>query len=290
MISVLIPARCEKFLQKTIDSLLSAAEGEIEIIAVLEEYWPDPPIRDEPRVILIHHSVKRGMRTSINEAARIAKGKYIMKCDAHCLFDKGFDVKLAADCEYNWLAVPTRYSLDDETWTRRMEMRKKVNYMYITSPSDSTNEPFRGQIWRDYEKERKRENVMIDDLMTFQGSCWFMHKEFFFFIGGLENSFSTFVQEAQELGNKTWLSGGRVICNKNTWYAHLHKGKKHGRGYFLSKKEMSAGHDYSMNFWLNNKWPGQKREFKWLIDHFAPVPGWENYNWSMNEDKQPSSI
>ena len=48
MLSVIIPARNEIYLQKTIDSVLSAAKGEIEVIAILDGYWPDPPVSDSP--------------------------------------------------------------------------------------------------------------------------------------------------------------------------------------------------------------------------------------------------
>lgn len=281
MLSIIIPSCNEMFLQPTIDSLLERAEGDIEIIVVIDGDWPKVPIKDDPKVILIHHD-KRGMRNAINEAVRIAKGKYIMKCDGHCLFDKGFDVKLAADCEPNWLSVPTRYSLDGEKWKRKRD-KKAVNYMFLIPPKEKTSEDgefwetgFCGVIWKEKENDKK-----IDDLMTFQGSCWFMHKELFFKIECMDEKVGgTFTKEAQELGNKVWLSGGRVIRNKNTWYAHLHKGRKYGRGYHLSRKKMQNGNENIIDYWMNNKWPGRIRDFKWLIDHFAPVPGWEDYKWT----------
>lgn len=280
-VSIIIPSCNEMFLQPTIDSLIERAEGDIEIIAVIDGDWPKTPIKDDPHVVLIHH-IKRGMRNAINEAARIARGKYIMKCDGHCLFDKGFDIKLSADCESDWLSVPTRYSLDAEKWKRRPE-KKPINSMYIIPPIEKTKEDgrfwetgFCGVNWKDRETDKE-----IEDLMTFQGSCWFMHRDLFFKIGCLDEKIAgTFTKEAQELGNKVWLSGGRVIRNKKTWYAHLHKGRQYGRGYYLSRKEMQKGNEATVDYWMNNRWPGQTKDFKWLIDHFAPVPGWEDYKWT----------
>ena len=52
----------------------------------------------------------------MNEAARIAKGKYIMKLDAHCMLDDGWDEKLKANCEYDWTVIPRMYVLDGEKW------------------------------------------------------------------------------------------------------------------------------------------------------------------------------
>jgi hypothetical protein len=66
-LSIVIPSRCDEFLQKTIDCLLEKAEGEVEIIVVLDGYWPDPPIKKHPQVIVVHHGTLHdsyGMRSS----------------------------------------------------------------------------------------------------------------------------------------------------------------------------------------------------------------------------------
>ena len=47
-VSVIIPSRNERFLTKTVIDLLAKAQGDIEIIAVLEGYWPDPPLPEDP--------------------------------------------------------------------------------------------------------------------------------------------------------------------------------------------------------------------------------------------------
>ena len=63
-------------------------------------------------------------------------------------------------------------------------------------------------------------------------------------------------QEAEEIGLTTWLSGGRVVTNKNTWYAHLFKGKELGRGYFLSLQKTRDCYAYSYNHWVNENKEG----------------------------------
>jgi glycosyltransferase involved in cell wall biosynthesis len=113
MVSIIIPARNEVYLEKTIRDILEKAKGEIEVIVVLDGYLPDPPIdTKDNRVKFLHYPESIGQRPAINEAARIAKGKYILKTDAHSMFDEGFDVKLAADCEYDWTVIPRMYNLD----------------------------------------------------------------------------------------------------------------------------------------------------------------------------------
>ena len=44
MLSILIPARNEKYLEPTIRNVLANAEGDIEILAALDGYLPDPQI------------------------------------------------------------------------------------------------------------------------------------------------------------------------------------------------------------------------------------------------------
>ena len=73
---------------------------------------------------------------------------------------------------------------------------------------------------------------------------------------------------------KTWLGGGSVKVTKRTWYAHLHKGKRYGRGYYISRRSWNAGLAYSSDYWLKDRWPGRLHNFEWLIDRFWSVPTW----------------
>jgi glycosyltransferase involved in cell wall biosynthesis len=278
--SIIIPARNEPYLDKTINDLFGKATGKIEVIAILDGYWPDPPLRNRKNLVIVHMGEVAGMRSNINSAARIATGKYLMKIDAHCMVGKGFDEILKADCEEGWLVVPSRYSLNPEKWKR---VREVVNYLTLTFPYDYGNiygTGLHGKGWKDIAGSlrgfnRERKEILIDDIITFQGSCWFMHTHSFFDkIGCLDTDRYNFNQEAQELGFKFWLSGGRVIRNKKTWYAHLKKGSWVGTMFRKSKREQLLAEVYSTDFWMNNKWPGQKRDMKWLIDKFWPLEGW----------------
>lgn len=281
-VSIIIPARNEIFLQQTLDEILKNAKGEIEVITILDRYWPSPPLKNHSNLVILHKGDSTGMRSNINAAARIATGKYLMKIDAHCKVGKGFDEILKADCEENWLSVPSRYSLNAEEWER---FRGPVDYIYLTFPyhdDDLYGTGFHGKKWRGphgqngsfWHLEKERKHIKIDDLLSFQGSCWFMHKSYFFHIGCMDDINFTSHQEAQELGMKVWLSGGRVIRNKNTWYAHLHKGTKYGRGFRASKRDQKKTQVYSTNLWMKNQWPGQTRKLEWLINKFWPLDDW----------------
>ena len=273
--SVIIPARNEQFLTPTIRDLLEKARGDIEIVVLLEGYRPDEIVSD-PRVHYTHFSKPRGMRGAINAGAALARGKYLMKCDAHCMFDEGYDIKLAADLEPNWIAVPRRSSLDAELWEPKK--KKAIDYMYLcapTDPNDFGGPSLHGRTWSEKQNDASLKEVLIDDLMSAQGSCWFMHKDYFHWLELLDDvNYGHFCFEFQEIGLKCWLSGGRVIRNKKTWYAHLHKGKKYGRGWRLGRGTLNKGAAYS-NRWMNEKlWHKQTRDIRAFIHDFWPVPTW----------------
>ena len=105
-LSLLIPARNEMFLSRTIQDIVEHAEGSYEIIAVLDGEWVDPPVDQHHLVTVIHYPESIGQRAATNRAASVSTGKYLMKVDAHCAFDQGFDVKMLADMQDNWTMAP----------------------------------------------------------------------------------------------------------------------------------------------------------------------------------------
>ena len=115
-LSVIIPNRNSPFTTRTIEDLLEKSVTDIEIIVNVDENWPDPLLEDK-RVTYIHPSSPRGMRWGINSGIALAKGKYVMKTDDHCMFAEGFDkVLIENHHEDNWVQIPRRYSLDAENW------------------------------------------------------------------------------------------------------------------------------------------------------------------------------
>ena len=258
------------FLEKTVDDIFNKAKGEFEVIVVLDE--KDQKLDPREGLTIIKKEGKPGLRSAINQAVDVAKGKYIMKTDAHCMFADGFDEVLKADCEDDWVVIPRRYSLSASNWAIKPN-RPIVDYEYMPFPYRFLTSVRHGGKW--WERIKERQHIMIDDNMAFQGSCWFTTKKHFKNIGGYELGFQDeFVLESEELSNKTWLSGGRVIVNKNTWYAHLHKGNRYGRGYFLNAKHMKRLRLHHIDYWMNDRWPGAIHKFKWLVDKFSPVPTW----------------
>ncbi len=276
-LTIVIPSRNERFLPNTILDLLEKAHGDIEIIAVLDGYWPDPPIPENPNVILLHKGKSQGMRSGINSGVAIATGEYIMKLDGHCMLDEGFDVKILQNIEDNWVVIPRRKRLDAEKWCLQDVGKPDIDASYLSypdNPNDWGGAGLNGRIWTN--RIRKRIDVPIDDELSFQGSCWVMKKTYFHELELMdEHNYGPFWNEAQEIGFKCWLSGGRVVRNKTTWYAHLHKGKKYGRGYFLPKNWATKGNRFTMSWFGGRGWHKQDRPLSWLIEKFMPMPDWD---------------
>lgn len=93
-LSILIPSRCERFLKNTVEDIIANSEADTEIIIGLDGKWSEPPIAQHPNVNIIHVPESVGQRGITNLCAKLSHAKFLMKCDAHCSFDKGFDRKM----------------------------------------------------------------------------------------------------------------------------------------------------------------------------------------------------
>ena len=83
------------FMAQTVEDVLAHSRADTEVIAFLDGDWPPHRgIRDDPRVKVVKTTVPVGQRAATNLGAQLSRAKYIMKLDAHCSVDEGFDVKI----------------------------------------------------------------------------------------------------------------------------------------------------------------------------------------------------
>lgn len=282
MVSIIIPAHREPFLQKTIDSLLESAQGEVEILSVLDGRSPEKPIRPDKRVNVVTLKKHMGMRAAINTGISQARGEFIMKCDAHCSFGAGFDRILSENCAEDWLVIPRRYSLDDARWRRDLK-RPIRDYHYLTYPTPNGiyGITISNPEWNERTHQRTDPKYDIDDTMTFQGSCWMAKKDYFLkrvgFLDDRMGTYSPFGAEPLEIGLKYWLGGGQVKVIKKTWYAHLSKRKSHYQSGLFTKRyklNQARSRTWVSKHWMENAEPNMIHPFSWLIEKFWPVPTW----------------
>lgn len=295
-LSVIIAARNEIFLKNTIEDILKNMRGSTDIIAILDGYWPYPGIVDKDNVHIIHHGKSIGQRAAVNEGVGFSKSKYILKCDAHCSFDEGFDVKIIKNVEPDWTVIPRMYNLHAFDWVCKQGHRtyqgpKKcgtcgsldVEMDVVWKPRLSRRTDFamfdkdlHFQYWRGYDK-RPEAKGDIADVMCCVGACWMMERERYWKIGGMDEGHGSWGQMGVELSCKSWLSGGRQVVNKTTWFAHLFRTQgEFSFPYPMSGKDQDYAREYSRNLWNGNKWSGQKYPLSYLIKKFSPVPTWSD--------------
>jgi glycosyltransferase involved in cell wall biosynthesis len=260
MLSVIIPSYKDPLLHKTIDSLLTNAEGEIEVIPVLDGYWPETPIVEDERVRILHLGKNRGMRGAINAGVRIAQGEFIMRSDEHCMFGKGYDVILTRDCKPNWIVTARRYYLDTEKWEIMDISPVDYEKLKIRDLGNGAKK-FEGVVWNSRAKRRK--NKMIDETMAMQGSMWVMPKEWWEkVIVELDTKhYGTMYQDSHEMQFKTWKAGGKLMVNKNTWFAHKHV--SFPRTHQYSRSDWESGVKYAYETWKD--YYQKKVRPKWKI-------------------------
>lgn len=275
LLSIVIPSKTEMFLRHTIEDVLAKATGEIEVFPVLDGYdLPDEEKTADARVHYLRlpaakHTQKRhAINMVVND---YANGKYVMSLDAHCMMAKGFDEQLQRDHKDDWVQIPRRNRLDAENWClqKQPDGRPPIDYEYTMWPLKFDPPGLHGFRWD--ERTRERWHIPLDDTMHFQGSCWFMTRDWFRELGLMQiEGYEGWGQEAEEIALKTFRAGGRTITNKNTWYAHLHKGKKYGRMYFLNARSVRRSAAYSFNYWVREN----REVYQAYVERFMPAPGW----------------
>jgi hypothetical protein len=286
--TVILPSRMEPYLKPTVEDVLKHATGDLEVIACLDGWWPNPPLMDDPRVRVLHWGEAKGLRPSINAAVAMSTGEFLFKLDAHCAVCPGFDTILQAACGETDIVVPAKYSLNVETWER---FREPWEYFFLMWPwqiQDDGTIKFVGLQDKNYDADfnAPRASQRIDDILSYQGSAWMIRRSYFdrLLPEGMDHAHYYYAQEPQEVGLKAWLTGGRARIVKDAWYAHLHKGKgEHKRQFKRLRDPWNEATIWSAKYWMAQ--PG----FPALIERFGPLPGWPE-NWQAEAEVQWSRM
>jgi glycosyltransferase involved in cell wall biosynthesis len=246
-LSVIIPDYKDPLLHKTIDSLLDNSElgDQLEVIAILDGCWSAQPFRDDPRIKVIHLGKNRGMRGAINAGIRIASGEFLMRTDEHCMFAQGYDRIMTESCQPNWIMTARRYFLDPVRWAVMDIPPVDCERLVIQG-----GQKFSGQRWDSRSKELV--NEMLIESMAMQGSMWLMpHAWWDKVIGELQTEgYGPHYQDSHEMVFKTWQNGGKLMVNKNTWFAHKHRSfPRTHNGTKENPINAEAGWAYSLKVW-----------------------------------------
>lgn len=294
-LSILIPSRNELFVSNTVGDILKNKRGKTEVIVGLDGEWADPGIKDHPDVTIVYVAKSIGQRAMTNRLCRLSKAKYVIKCDAHCAFDEGFDVKMMAEMHDDWTMAPTMRNLHAFDWLCENGHRRyqgpsgpckecgkptKRDILWFAKPSPQSNSyRFDSTLHFQYFKEFERRPEGKGDItpsMSLQGSFFMLTREKYWELDICDEKHGSWGQQGTEVACKTWLSGGQVMINRKTWYAHMFRtqGGDFGFPYPISGKDVDKARKYSRELWLGQKWPLAKHDLNWLINKFSPVPDW----------------
>lgn len=293
-LSILIPARNEEFLALTVEGLLKSIQGNTEIIVGLDGEWANPPITPHPKVTVVYYPESLGQRAMTNQLCKLSNAKWVMKLDAHCKLDEGFDVKLLKDAKDHQTIIPAMYNLHMFDWvcnscknrTYQGPTPEKCSNCSGVMAKEIIFKPRlsrRSEFYRfdttlhfQYHGARKSHpdaQGEIAETMSAQGSCFMLTRKKYWELNICDENFGSWGQQGVEVACKTWLSGGQLVTNKNTWYSHLFRtqGGDFGFPYPLSGRQVEQARKYSRDLFLDNTWEKQIYPLSWLIDKFRPL-------------------
>lgn len=278
LLSIVIPSKNERFLKRTIEDVLEKSVTDIEVFPVLDGYTiPDEEVVNDPRVHYIHlpetsRSKKRdAINFCINEKS---SGKYVCWLDAHIMLSHGWDEVLRNNSKANRVQIMRRYRLDPFNWCTQKQDRKLdfIDYEHLLWKGLEKHE-MHG--FRSEEITRERQNLIEDDVLTCQGSFFFMERSWFTKMGFMDMGYQGQGEESEEIVFGTVYAGGEVKVRKDCWYAHLHKSEHNGgRGFHKSRSEAQSSYDYA---WKKLVTENTEK----FIEHIEKFPLDPNYpkNW-----------
>ncbi len=304
LISFLIPSNNEEFINETVEDILKNCT-ESEVIVVLDGKWSERPIPQHERLTIIYVPKAIGQRAATNLAARLARAKYVAKTDAHCSFDKDFDKKMIQgfvengdDCvmvsimrnlwAFDWKCYHCGFKVYQGPKPKKCEqcgkgdkLRKKVVWIGKERPQSVSYAFDSAPHFQYFEAYKHREPYLSDkkkgctETMSLQGSFFMSTREKYWKWELSDEKLGNWGNQGIELACACWLSGGRVLVNHNTWYAHMFRTKAD-----FSFPWQNSGRETEKT--KNNVWekftkmkhPTQIRPVSWLIRKFMPVADW----------------
>lgn len=237
LVSVLIPCHItdKKYLDRTVQAVKDTAVGPIEILKEIDDSY-------------------KGQRVLLNELARKAKGKYLFRLDAHCNLTEGWDAKMKAVCDDNTIVTVIFDGLNPETW---QGTNRDNGFVRISQHLETRF--VRG--WKAIE-----EREVVEETMGLSGTAFMVPKDYYWKMGGCDESLGEYGNIGAEWACKTWLTGGRCIIRTDVVCYHLFR-KMAPFDIPMGEKERAAKKLYEQ--WVLGKDPRIKKPMGWLVQKFS---------------------
>jgi len=304
-LSILIPARNEEWLARTVEDLLEHKTDDTEIIVGLDGKWADPGLPDHDDVTIVYYPESIGQRQMTNQLCKLSNAKYIAKVDAHCAFDQDFDKKMLDAFKItgdNVVMVPIMRNLHAFDWVcpdghRRYQgpsgpckecgkpTERDVVWIPKTSPQSKSYSFDASPHFQYFSEHCKREPFKKDlerdgltESMSIQGSFFMMTKDNYYELDIDNEEWGSWGSQGIQIACSFWLSGGRVIVNNNTWYAHMFRtqGQDFGFPYPQSGRQVSHAKKYAKKIFFEERWYKAIRPVSWIVERFWPVTYWKD--------------
>lgn len=325
-LTVIVAGRNEEFHAHTIADVFAHAQADTEVIAICDGGMPPQTgIAYHPNLKVVETRTPIGQRAATNLGVAMSRAKYVMKLDAHCRVDDGFDVKMMNRMEPDFTATPKLSKLHVYDWAcnecgwteyqgskpekcgecggdslyKLLRWEPKAKGQSISWRLDSE---LHFQYWYDHQKRPEVQEQLKDgvvETMTCIGCVFMMERERFWELGGMDEGHggpAGWGQYGQELACRAWLSGGKLVTITDTWCSHLFRTgqfSKNGESTFpypLSGGDQERARQYARDFWRNGRWDKQVRPLSWLVEKFWPVPGWTDEDLTEQKEREHGFI
>ena len=193
LVSVVIPV-CDadgEWIERTVKSVGDNAVGPIEILC-------DPDVKHV------------GHRVLMNRMARRAKGKYLLRLDAHCAMSPGWDARMKASCGPKTIVKVMLDALDQKKWTGGYQ---DAGFIALDSEFNNTYPKWKQIGMREIEEPS----------MSIAGCCWMIQKDHYWQHDGCDEELGIREGGGLEWALKAWLTGGEVLIRTDVVCCHLYR-------------------------------------------------------------------
>ena len=242
MVSVVIPvSRADTdYIGRTVESVEKNAVGSIEVLTEMD-VWTE------------------GHRVIMNRLVKDAKGKYILRLDAHCAMSPGWDARMKSSCDEKTIVSAIVDSLDVKTWGGSSV---DMGLIILNREMDNTYPPWKSLAARNIE----------EPTMGLGGCNYMIQKRHYDYHEGCDEALGIREAGGLEWALKAWLTGGQVIIRTDVVCCHLFRAPEIGVG--------DAVKDRDATLMLAKKWAtgygkGQIYGLYWLARKFEPWLDWD---------------
>ena len=217
-VSVIIPAHNEQeWLDRTIQNINETARGEIEVCVVLNGY--DQKVESEGKgVRVLRYRENLGERVGMNSAAHMARSTHLLRIDAHCDFSpEAWDIMLEEVTGEKDITVAV-LTATDKQWKRIPG--HWYGFCRLLKTADEQGRLGLEAKWEKPNKDKSSYQT-IEPNMAFTGCGFMLRRDFYFQIGGADESLPKMGAIGEEFAIKAWAAGGKVQTRTDVMIGHI---------------------------------------------------------------------